>query len=321
MGNTDYIYAMSSGVISRHLPNHYSAPVTCGMPEECLIQDSFSDIAIPNILAPRSLGLAAGGAQDINNFWENVYNDYLPQPTDIAYEGLFYDYDIGGNDICDGLFCTSYSHALSPDPFSGEAQHYLSVSLRSGIEQEDFARKNLNLVIVLDVSGSMDNPFNTYSYDSPGYTPTDDDSKTKMRLANESIVGLLDRLQEGDSLGIVTFHEVANVLRPLGSVPEDTAMLKETILGIFAGGGTNIGTGLLTGLSMLGDVESSPNYENRIILLTDAMLNIGITDDQALENILQGAADAGNYTSFIGIGVDFNTALIEGIGNIRGGNY
>ena len=42
--------------------------------------------------AADSLGFAVGGAKDINNFRENIRNGYLPLPTDITYEGLFYDY-------------------------------------------------------------------------------------------------------------------------------------------------------------------------------------------------------------------------------------
>jgi hypothetical protein len=39
------------------------------------------------------------------------------------------------------------------------------VGLDSGIKVEDFKRKKLNLIILLDVSGSMSSPFDTYYYD------------------------------------------------------------------------------------------------------------------------------------------------------------
>jgi Ca-activated chloride channel family protein len=62
-------------------------------------------------------------------------------------------------------------------------------------------------------------------------------------------------------------------------------------------------------------------YENRIIFLTDAMPNIGITSEEGLLNMT--GTNSGNkvYTTFIGIGVDFNTELIEEITKIRGANY
>jgi hypothetical protein len=39
-----------------------------------------------------AIGLAAGGAKDIANFRDNIRNRFLPLPTDVTYEGLFYDY-------------------------------------------------------------------------------------------------------------------------------------------------------------------------------------------------------------------------------------
>lgn len=40
-----------------------------------------------------------------------------------------------------------------------------AVGLDSGIQASDFKRKKLNLVLVLDVSGSMGSPFDAYYYD------------------------------------------------------------------------------------------------------------------------------------------------------------
>src|SRR3972149_4763784 len=101
-----------------------------------------------------TIGLAAGGAKDIVNFRENIRNNYLPLPTDITYEGLFYDYyfDTGATAPTNKLFSPSYSYAGTRDPFSRQIEYYLSVGLNSGLRQEDFARKKLNLAIVLDIS-------------------------------------------------------------------------------------------------------------------------------------------------------------------------
>lgn len=60
---------------------------------------------------PASIGLTAGGAQDVENFRKNVENDFLPLYTDLTYEGLFSDYyfDTGAEQQCEKLFCPSYS--------------------------------------------------------------------------------------------------------------------------------------------------------------------------------------------------------------------
>src|SRR5690606_7600439 len=38
------------------------------------------------------IGLAVGGAKDINNFRQEISENNLPQAADVTYEGLFYDY-------------------------------------------------------------------------------------------------------------------------------------------------------------------------------------------------------------------------------------
>lgn len=266
------------------------------------------------------LGLAAGGAQDIDNFRANVENDFLPLHTDITYEGLFYDYyfDTGGGSGCDVLFCPSYSHGVSADPFSGDREHYLSVGLNSGLKESDFQRKNLNLVIVLDVSGSMGSPFDRYYYDDPHLAGFD--SRTKMQIANEAVAGLVDHLGPDDNLGVVLFDNGAHLARPLESMAStDRELLKANILGIYADGGTNMHAGMGAGTSLF--VGEMDGYENRIIFLTDAMPNLGdITREGLLKTISENAGN-GIHTTFIGIGIDLNTELVEALTKVRGANY
>ena len=63
--------------------------------------------------AGRNIGLSVGGAKDINSFRENIKNGYLPLPSDVTYEGLFYDYFFDQSkptsEVCDMLFCPSFS--------------------------------------------------------------------------------------------------------------------------------------------------------------------------------------------------------------------
>ena len=173
-----------------------------------------SSNSAPSVSMGDTIGLAVGGANDINNFRENIKNGYLPIPTDITHEGLYYDYtfDTGMDQSCEKLFCPSYSTAISPDPFSSSTEYFLSVGLNSGIKQEDFARKKLNLVIVMDVSGSMSSSFNRYYYDQFRTDIEQDetfDTRSKMQIANESVVMLLDHLDQGDSFGMVLFDNSA----------------------------------------------------------------------------------------------------------------
>ena len=59
----------------------------------------------------------------------------------------------------------------------------------------------------------------------------------------------------------------------------------------------------------------------RVIYVTDAMPNLGDTGSQSLENRLREQASAGVETTFVGVGVEFNTDLTESVSTVRGANY
>lgn len=278
-----------------------------------------------------NLGYAVGGAKDINNFRENILNKYLPLPSDITYEGLFYGYyfDTGAKEECTKLFCPSYSTAVSTDPLSKKNDYYLSVGLNSGIKESDFRRKKLNLVIVMDISGSMGSPFDQYYYDrfgnkidnKPG---TETETKTKMEVASQSIVSLLGHLKDDDRFGLVLFDDNAYKAKPLTKVGDtDMDAIKKHILELREQGGTYMESGMEEGTKMLNEVsESDPEiYENRIIFITDAMPNIGKISEEGLGKILSDNSEKRIYTTFVGVGVDFNTELVEALTKIRGANY
>ena len=284
------------------------------------------------VLDSANLGFSVGGAKDVDNFRKNIENDYLPLPTDITYEGLYYDYffDTGETDICNKLFCPSYSYALSKDPLSEEDEYYLQVGLNSGIKEADFQRKKLNLVIVLDISGSMGSPFNRYYYDQFGngelreQEEDVDAGKSKMEIASKAVVGLLDHLNEDDRFGMVLFDDNAYLAEPISEVGEtDMNAIKGHILEIQDRGGTNMESGMKKGTALFDKYldADQEEYENRIIFLTDAMPNRGATSEQGLLGMTGSNADNKIYTTFIGVGVDFNTELIEAITKIRGANY
>ncbi len=103
-----------------------------------------------------SMGFSTGGAKDIGNFRENIKNGYLPLPTNVTYEGLFYDYyfDTGQAVASRKLFSPSYSYAVTRDPLSGEKEYYLSVGLNSGIKENQFelVKQSRHVEVSLDVN-------------------------------------------------------------------------------------------------------------------------------------------------------------------------
>ncbi len=280
------------------------------------------------------MGYSVGGAKDVANFRANIDENYLPQSSDLTYEGLFYDYyfDTGAKTECTELFCPSYSYALTKDPFSKKDDYYLSVGLNSGMKASDFKRKKLNLVIVLDISGSMGSQFNSYYYDRfrNGAVPSDynesdeDNGKSKIQIADKSIVALLGHLNPDDRFGMVLFDQSAYLAKPLGLVKDtDIEKLKQHILEIGPQGSTNLEAGLKGGTSLFNNylTVNQDEYENRIIFLTDAMPNTGDFSEEGLFGMAKANSDKKIYSTFIGMGVDFQTQLIEGITKIRGANY
>ena len=276
-----------------------------------------------------TIGFSVGGAKDVENFRENIKNGYFPISTDITYNGLFYDYtfNTGKKAESKDLFSPSYSTAISKDPISLKDEYYMTVGLNSNIKESDFQRKKLNLVVVLDISGSMSSGFDTYYYDTFNKKDIEinkDSSKTKMQIANESVNILIDQLNDDDRFGMVLFDDSAYIGKPISLVGETNIdAIKEHILEIGAMGGTNFEAGYTEATKLFEEYKNinSNEYENRIIVITDAMPNYGTTSKDGLMSYVQDNAKEGIYTTFIGVGVDFNTELIETISDVKGANY
>lgn len=276
--------------------------------------------------ASANLGFSVGGAKDVNNFRENIEEGYFPISTDLTYNGLFYDYtfDTGMVNESEDLFSPSYSLAVSKDPISNEKEYYMTVGLNSNIKESDFQRKKLNLVVVLDISGSMSSGLGSYYYDDPFGSARDEEYKSKMQAANESVNILLDQLKDDDRFGMVLFDNDAYLAKKLRLVEEtDMDAIKEHILEIQENGGTNFEAGYTEATKLFEDLKNvdSNEYENRIIVITDAMPNYGTTSKEGLFGYVEENANDGIYTTFIGVGVDFNTNLIETISDVKGANY
>ena len=145
-----------------------------------------------------------------------------------------------------------------------------------------------------------------------------------MQLASKSVVALLDHLNAEDRFGLVLFDDQAYLAKPLSSVGStDMAKVKKHILDLREQGSTDMEAGMAKGTQMLKELSGADpdQYENRIIFITDAMPNTGDTDDQSLVGQFTDNANQKINTTFIGVGVDFNTELVESLTKIRGANY
>ncbi len=275
--------------------------------------------------SPETVGLAAGGAKDVTNFRDNVTNGFTPQPEAISDEGLFYEYyfDTGEQTSTEALFAPRYAAAMSEHPLSGATEQYLSVGLDSTLSVAEFDRPRLDLVAVLDVSGSMNSPFDEYYYDEQGRKhEVNTGSETKLAAATQSLCALTEQLHAEDRLGVVLYNHRAHVAKPLRDVgATDMPAIRRHIQEIAAGGSTNLEDGFEAAIDMLIDGTTSRRVERRVVFMTDMMPNTGETEEGGITELFADAAAQGIHTTFIGMGLDANAKLADSLSGIRGANH
>jgi len=150
-----------------------------------------------------------------------------------------------------------------------------------------------------------------------------DNSRSKMRVANECLLLLLTHLNPDDRFGLVLFDNNAQTRINMQMMHEINMQSIDEILSIRECGGTNFEVGYRAGVKMYDMVTEEKEYENRLMFLTDAHPNAGATDSQSLLHLVSHAANRSTnkvYTTFVGIGLDFNASLVSKIVDVRGAN-
>jgi Ca-activated chloride channel homolog len=162
-------------------------------------------------------------------------------------------------------------------------------------------RAPLNISLVLDRSGSM--------------------SGDKLRFAREAAAMLVRRLSPEDIVSVVTYDHVVDTVAPpaRGDLQRD---LPGTIDRIDAGGTTNLSGGWLKGREHLrqGRAIDEKVKTNRLVLLTDGLANVGITDPGRLVGLCRQALEQGVTTTTIGFGTDYDERLLRAMADAGGGN-
>lgn len=275
---------------------------------------------------PDDLGFAVGGEKDGNNFRDNIHEGYVPEPAAVATEGIYYDYyfDTGETDPRDDtLFYPSYSRAITRHPATREIEEFLTVGLNSNLSPDEFERPTLDLVVVLDISGSMKRPFDDYYYDENGRRrEVEGGGEEKIDAAIDALQGLTEELDDDDRLGVVLYNNDAMKAKPLRAVNEtDMDAIRDHAADITAGGGTDLSAGFDLAAEMLADSPDGPDRESRVVFLTDEMPNRGVTDADELVSDFERVAADGIYTTFVGVGLDANADLGDRISEVRGANH
>jgi Ca-activated chloride channel family protein len=157
-------------------------------------------------------------------------------------------------------------------------------------------RAPLDVALVVDRSGSMEGQ--------------------KLEAVKACGAYLARRMSAGDRLAVVAYDDTINLLAPLGPVELDR--LLPALGALRPGGTTNLSGGWLKGLEQL---RGDPREEavRRILLLTDGLANAGIFQPGALVGLAGEARQAGVGTTTIGVGDDFDEALLTAMADAGGG--
>jgi Ca-activated chloride channel family protein len=163
------------------------------------------------------------------------------------------------------------------------------------------AEKGSNLVFLIDVSGSMDEP-------------------KKLPLLVESFSYLVDQLKPADRISIVTYAGSEQVVLE-GAYAENKQRILKSLEKLEAGGTTAGQRGLQRAY------EIAENYyiedgNNRIIMASDGDLNVGITNESDLNDYVSGKRDSGVYLSVLGFGAgNYKDNKMKTLAQNGNGNY
>jgi len=145
------------------------------------------------------------------------------------------------------------------------------------------------------------------------------DSPEKMPYLKQSLRVFLQSLASNDIVAIVAFSDSAQVIVPANKVGNGS-WIENAINQIQPGGSTNLYDGLMTGFKQV-DQNYDVRRNNRVILLTDGIANVGTTDPNRIANDAKTYNDKGIYLSSIGLGKDFNDPLLSTLAKQGKGGY
>jgi Ca-activated chloride channel family protein len=184
------------------------------------------------------------------------------------------------------------------------SERFVLVGIEAPPAPSAAARDAVNLAFVLDRSGSM--------------------SGQKLDLAKRAVETAIDRLLPTDRFSVVCYDDRIDVV--VEGVPasrEAKANAIERLRAIDARGSTDLAGGWLRGAEQvaLGQLNLVAGGVNRVLLLTDGLANVGVTDPAELARHAAELRARWVTTTTFGVGGDFDEALLQSLADAGGGHF
>ncbi|MBN1536843.1 MAG: VWA domain-containing protein [Anaerolineales bacterium] len=191
-------------------------------------------------------------------------------------------------------------------PAGQNVDRYLLVTIRtpSQVPAEQSAvtqsgRPPLSYCAILDVSGSMHGD--------------------KLQYAKDAIRHAIKCLHDDDAFSLVTFsNDVRSVYEPQIFNKNLLKTIESTLLEITAGGMTALCDGMLLGIKKALKIKQPSNLA---LILSDGQANVGETDIERIGSHALKARQKGLVLSTLGVGMDYNEALMTEIATQGGGRF
>lgn len=205
-----------------------------------------------------------------------------------------YDYDLPKKNEPFGV-----TTVIGDCPWNEDAK-LLQIGLKT--QAIDFSEApDSNLVFLLDVSGSM---------------YTDD----KLPLLQKSFSMLVQELGEKDTVSVVTYAGSDKVILK-GERGDNKEEIIKAVGALEAGGSTNGADGIETAYA-LAEKYFIEGGNNRVILATDGDLNVGVSSESALDELITEKKESGVYLSVLGFGTgNIKDNKMEILADRGNGNY
>jgi len=225
---------------------------------------------------------------------------YLPDPDSVRVEEFVNAFDGGYGAPLDGTFAISVDGAPAPFMWRSSTAHLL----RIGVQARDLAdeqRPDASLTFVIDTSGSMD-------------------IENRLELVKRALGLLVDGLRPTDSVAIVEYGSDARVV--LSPTPaHDAWAIHDAIDRLRPGGSTNAAAGLLLGYDLARHAYDADGL-NRVVLASDGVANVGLTDADGILDTIGDAATEHIQLVTVGFGMgNYNDTLMEQLADHGDGFY